>query len=79
MGPLTAFDEELQQNSTWYLLDNREPMDVEAKTVLTSNPDRNIYKVTRSLYLMCFLAACDCRHMSGAAGYVSSKYVLFAL
>ncbi|EIE27060.1 hypothetical protein COCSUDRAFT_55086 [Coccomyxa subellipsoidea C-169] len=44
MGPLTAFDKELQQKTTWYLVDTREPEEVAAKTILTSSPKREIFK-----------------------------------
>ena len=44
-GPLTAFDKELMEESTWYLVDTREPEKVAAKTLLTAGPKREIYKV----------------------------------
>ena len=44
-GPLTAFYEELLQDDTWYLVDTREPEMTMAKTILTTSPRREVYKV----------------------------------
>lgn len=44
-GPLTAFYEDLLQDDTWYLVDTREPEKAAAKTILTTSPRRDVYKV----------------------------------
>ena len=45
MGPLPAFDKELEDESAWYLVDTIEPKIAEARTILTTSPKRDIYKV----------------------------------
>jgi len=44
-GPLRAFEEELYQEATWYLVDAKEPSLYDAKTILTTRPRREIWKV----------------------------------
>ena len=44
-GPLSAFEEELNKKATWYLVDTKEPSLYDAKTILTTSPRREIWKV----------------------------------
>lgn len=46
VGSENDFSEELMDPSTWYLVDTKEPQLVMAKTILTSSPNRELYKVS---------------------------------
>lgn len=56
-GPLTAFMEELNQRTTWYLVDEKKPFPFEAMTILTISPNREIYKVI----IRCLVSRACCK------------------
>ena len=53
-GPRRAFEEELFQKATWYLVDAKEPSFYDAKTILTTSPRREIWRVMDDLPTIAF-------------------------